>query len=729
MAHSVDVEERIEVVELLHSNFVDIQDKELAWKDLLALTKDEDSLVRSKASDALDSAFVHMPDKEQALKYLLALTKDVKDVLDSAFAHITDKEQAWKKLLALTKDEDSLVRFHAAYALGSVFTHVTDKEQAWNDLLTLTMDMHSSVRVGVAYALGFAFPHVTNKEQAWNDLLALAKNGDSRVRRGIANTLGFAFPHVTNKEQAWNDLLALAKNGDSRVRRDIANTLGFAFPHVTNKEQATESLVALTKDKDSRVRRDAAYALGSAFPHVTNKEQATESLVALTKDVDKDVRVFTNYSLGRVSVFKATEAQSKEDYSKELKKSIEYFERSSNEVATSLFLNPARFCHPFYKLFYSIIFEEQDAEAGSKKYLNEAKRAVGSSESEEKLLKVVENLSNALSKAQKAREMGLDIMKYDLNAFRLSFEESANLLYTTHEKAPAATEVIIRGLPIIDEKIKGIIAEIRQKTKTFCKQTNGTQLEYLGKEINRNGEALLQIRDPIGLEKGMNYMQITLSAICAKMPGKERGEACELVEKISDELFIEDKVYLVNIILSEFLSNIQMLKEYEKLGKKLVEVNEGVHRIERKTDIIIDKIEISCDRIIYDLEKGGVKLKDEDKEQLRTLANDLKRANKEQLSNFSNELIRLLKDFDVQRQIESEAPKGLKSKVKKRFSIINGILNELGIALSAAVTAEEILPHIEAIMHEITILSGITPGVASTLLLIPLIVLKIKTIE
>ena len=52
------------------------------------------------------------------------------------------------------------------------------------------------------------------------------------------------------------------------------------------------------------------------------------------------------------------------------------------------------------------------------------------------------------------------------------------------------------------------------------------------------------------------------------------------------------------------------------------------------------------------------------------------------------------------------------------------MLNELGIALSAAVTAEELLPHIEAIMHQITILSEINPGLASTLILIPLITIK-----
>ena len=68
-----------------------------------------------------------------------------------------DKEQAWKDLLALTKDEDSSVRSGAADALGRTFQYMTDKEQASNDLLTLTKDKDSFVRMDAAFALGTAF--------------------------------------------------------------------------------------------------------------------------------------------------------------------------------------------------------------------------------------------------------------------------------------------------------------------------------------------------------------------------------------------------------------------------------------------------------------------------------------------------------------------------------------------------------------------------------------------
>jgi tetratricopeptide (TPR) repeat protein len=181
---------------------------------------------------------------------------------------------------------------------------------------------------------------------------------------------------------------------------------------------------------------------------------------------------------------------------------------------------------------------------------------------------------------------------------------------------------------------------------------------------------------------------------------------------------------------------------YEEMHKKMDEVLAYVNMLpEMRGDIIEIKvktttilehvrgIETSCNRIIHDLEESGVKLREEDKEELKTLAEDFRNANKEQLTNFTKELIKLLKDPQLQKEIEKKAPKGSKSIVKKAFYKITDILNELSIALSAAVTAEALLPHIEAIMHQITILSGISPALASTLILIPLIALKVRTVK
>jgi hypothetical protein len=131
------------------------------------------------------------------------------------------------------------------------------------------------------------------------------------------------------------------------------------------------------------VRRGAAELLGAAFAHVPDKEAAWHDPHRLTGDDNSSVRVNANYALGRVSIFKATEAESEENFSSEIENALSFFEKSSRE---SSFFNPARFCLPFYRSFYTITFEKQEAEVEVQKYLAEAKCATEGSESKENLL-------------------------------------------------------------------------------------------------------------------------------------------------------------------------------------------------------------------------------------------------------------------------------------------------------------------------------------------------------
>ena len=588
----------------LGSVFPHIIDKEQAWKDLLALTKDQDRYVRRRAAGALGSVFPHVTYKEQASKDLLALTKDqdryvrrrVADALGSAFPHVTDMEQAWKDLLALTKDQESYVRWGATSALGSAFLHLTDKEQAWKDLLALTKDKDHYVRRSAVGVLGSNLPYVSNKEQAWKDLLALTKDqncevrwraadvlgsalpyvndkelaskdlialtkeNDRDVQWGIAGALGTAFPYITDKDKALKVLLALMKDQDRDVRRRAVDALGIAFPHVTDKEQASRDLLALMKDQDNLVRWGAIDALGTAFPHVTAKEQVWMDLLNLTMDQDNDIRVFTYYSLGKISIFKAIDAESEEEYSKELRNAIDFFEKSSNQ---SIFFNPALFCHPFYKSIYSITFEERDAEAVVKNYIEEAKNAVGESESKKALLEAVNNLENALKEAYKAREKGLESMKLDLKAYKSYCDRATCLLETTNKTAPGATELIRRGLPVIDERIKGILAEIQENSQALCRQTKGTELEDYGKKVNRIGQTISSIRDPIGVEKQIYILEKQLAIICKNIHNEERGNACEFLNIAKAEPDIEDKLSCINIVLSKISLQLSKTKEEE----------------------------------------------------------------------------------------------------------------------------------------------------------------------
>ena len=76
LAQSEKKKERIKAANQLRNNFELLPNKEQATKDLLALTKDQDSEVRAGAASTLGSAFAHVTDKEQATKALLALTKE-----------------------------------------------------------------------------------------------------------------------------------------------------------------------------------------------------------------------------------------------------------------------------------------------------------------------------------------------------------------------------------------------------------------------------------------------------------------------------------------------------------------------------------------------------------------------------------------------------------------------------------------------------------------------------
>ncbi len=587
--------------------FPHLPDKKQAWNDLQRLAQDEQPEVLESAAMSLKAAFSDISDKEQAWEYLVWLAQyddyDVQisaiDALGDVYSDFIYKEQAWEDIFWLTEDEGYFGRWRAVYALGVAFPHNPNKRGAWEDIHQLIQYNDKGIRGSSADVLGNIFYLIPDKEQAWLDLHRLAKDQDNYVREKAALALGFAFLHIPDKKQAWEDLHRLTEDLNEHVLYSVAIALGSAFTHLSDKEQAWKDIIKLTTDKTSYVQGAAvitlgiifsqvsdkkltwnilhlmtkyahdasAVAIGLAFPYVPNKKQAWNDLIRLAQNKDKDVRGSANYSLGRASIFKATEAESENGFRKELEKALGFFEKSLNETT---YRNPASFCLPFYRSFYTITFQKQDAAIEVQKYLVEAKNALEGSESAEKLLEVVESLKNALDEAQKTNDF--NNMKSDLNAYRRYLERAADLLADTEEKAPDATKLIRRGLPIIDEKIREIIAEIQENAKALCKQTKDTLLEDLGKEVIRLSQAFPQIRDPIGLEKGFINLWTALSSICAKMPEDERGEACELLKKANEEHYIEDKLPLINMVLSKISSQISAAKNIETVEKKLDEI-------------------------------------------------------------------------------------------------------------------------------------------------------------
>jgi len=436
-------------------------------------------------------------------------------------------------LLLVLKDEDKGVRVRAISALGSAFPYVTNKEEASKYLMALTEDKNKEVRGRAISALSSAFPYVTNKEEASKDLMALTKNKDESVRVRAISALGSAFPYVTNKEEASKYLMALTKNKDKEVRVRAISALGSAFPYVTNKEEASKYLMALTKNKDESVRGRTATALGSVFPYVTDKEKTQDTLFKLTDDGKRNVRISANHSLGRVSIYKATLTDSENGFREELKKALKFFEKASLEATD---YNPASFCLPFYRSFHAITSGKKGLEADVEKYLVEAKNAVEGSESKEKLLEAVKNLSDALKEANRKEDMDFSEIKLDLNTCRRYCERTAELLDVTFESAPIATELLGKGVPIISEKISKKL-EIQEKANAILEKTKGTPLESLGFELHEEANKLSQLTG-LAFETGFDRLIKTVYKICKFLPeteNKKCNRICDTVNLFANE--------------------------------------------------------------------------------------------------------------------------------------------------------------------------------------------------
>lgn len=164
-----------------------------------------------------------------------------------------------------------------------------------------------------------------------------------------------------------------------------------------------------------------------------------------------------------------------------------------------------------------------------------------------------------------------------------------------------------RGLPIIDEQIKAILAEIQEKTKALCKETKDSPLEDFGKEVNKIGRNLLRVRDPTGLEKSVNNLEIALSDICNRMAGIEKGEACELLEREKNEQYIEDKLPLMSLILSKVSSQITDKQKSGIREELVISVGATVFGTGAQHVITIPLQEIAYDDLKHDLKKIGSK--------------------------------------------------------------------------------------------------------------------------
>jgi HEAT repeat protein len=435
-------------------------------------------------------------------------------------------------------------RREAVKQLWDNFADLPDKKQVWEDLIRLIGDEDRDVWLSAAVSLGSAFQHVPDKEKAWNDLIRRTGAEDRSVLWGVA--LGSAFQHIPDKEEAWKDLHRLTGDENSIVRSNAAYALGSAFQHIPDKEEAWKDLHRLT-DEEHCVLIGVAYALGSAFQYIPVREEAWKDLIRLTGDEANFMRALANYSLGRASIFKATEAESEEDFENELKNALDFFEASSKDA--TYYVNPSSFCLPFYRSFYTIAFEKAGAEGEVQRYLAEAKNASEGSKNKEILLEAIENLANALSEAHKVTDF--EATRYNLAACRRYCDRAADLICDAEGGAPGAAGILRRGLPIIDDRIKETIREIQEKAEAVCRETRGTGTPYepLGMEVNKwAGE--LSNRDYLQSERVAFRISDILGMFCDLLPEGKREYPCKIAIEIREKSELGDTLSDIAIVLS-----------------------------------------------------------------------------------------------------------------------------------------------------------------------------------
>jgi HEAT repeat protein len=498
--------------------------------------------------------------------------------LGLAFKNVPDKEQAWKDLISLIKDEDSWVQSGGAVSLGLVYTHAPNKKQAWEDLHRLTQDERSSVRWGGAISLGLAFMHVPNKEQAWEDLHRLTQDERSSVRLGAAYSLSSAFPHVPNKEQAWEDLHRLTQDKNYWVRRGGAISLGLAFVHFLDRQHAWEDLRRLTQDKNSWVRWGAAYSLESAFVHIPDKEQAWNDLLRMTQDEDSWVRSLAFYSLGRASIFKARNVGSDEDLKKNLLLAIDFFDKSSRDGG----FDPARFCLPFYRSFFIITFQRDQAKSDVNSYLAEAKEAIEQSKSKEILLEAIESLVQALQNFQLAKDAASEERRLYLDAFDQSCARATGLLAQAEDHSPGAVEIVRKGLLIVDRDLKAALKDIEEDSAKLRNSAKNTPFQAISARAAKKIEGLSTIKYEFNAETIMDDVVPDIRVMCGFLPEKSRNSVCQLENW--EILSIKKKVPLIKRAISH-CSN-----QMENFSKQIQDKDEQINYLRKEILARLDNI-------------------------------------------------------------------------------------------------------------------------------------------
>jgi nucleoside phosphorylase/HEAT repeat protein len=539
-----------------------VPDKEKAWLDITKLADFEDSQAERTIKNSMLSIFSSSLDKEEAWRDLLRLIGKSKknnlriatNIFCSNAVRSVEKQKAWEVLINLTKSEEIEVKRIAVVNLYYIFLSVCDEHKPWEDLIKLVDDKDIQVKRSSLSVITSNYSFAPEKQKIWEYLIELISNKDNQVKIIAVNALVNNFSLTPDKQKGWQDLIKITYSGDYQVRKVAAGALKSAISMVKDKEKAWEDLLELTAHKDIDVRNHVSFALISAFSllpekqklskdlykcmgnrdrnvkatvisvlsfvyyQLSNQRQIWEELIELTNDEDIGVRRNAYYSLGKISIFKASQAENEIVYRKGFEQAIEFFEKTSNE---STIFNPSKFCLPFYRSFYAIISDEnQQAKNEVDKYLREARAAIKNSKNKKMLFEAVDNLAKALKEVQSLENKSLENKKDELSRHMRYCELAAELISETEQTSPYATEVIRKGLPILNRKLNSLLEEIKEKAKTACRESRDTDIEEIACAVSKE----VQKWEISSQEEMTSYVESFIFILESKIPRLPENE-------------------------------------------------------------------------------------------------------------------------------------------------------------------------------------------------------------
>lgn len=643
---------------ILCSNIVRREDKQKAWESLIKLTKYEEIEVKTVSASGINYIFPYVCDKHKAWKDLIELinNKNIQvkraalSAITSNYSLAPEKQLIWEYLVKFACDKDTQIKRAALSAITSNYSLAPEKQRIWEYLVKFSFDKDSQVKMIAANGLAHNFSCISDKQKAWNDLIKVT-SGDYKVRRIVSGALKSAILTVDNKEAAWEDLLMLSAHKDIDVRNQVAYALVSAFHLIPDKQKISRNLYDCMKNEDRNKRETVVSILSFIYPELPHQQQFWDELIELTSDEDIGVRRNAYYSLGKISIFKASQAENETIYRKEFEQAIGFFENASKE---STIYNPSQFCLPFYRSFYTIISEEkQQVKEEVDKYLTGARSAIKKSKNKQILLEVVDNLAKALEEVQSLENRSLEDNKEELIHYMEYCERAADLMSETEQTSPYATEVLRKGLTILDRKLKSLLEEIQEKAKTACQESQGTETEEIACAVNREIQ-----KWEIGSQEEMTWyvenLIFTLESSVPKVP--ENQLIFGKIKQIRDENVLV-KQYAILCSIIPMIPNLH-------INKALTEIKREIHEINEKVDCITISLKPGFSEELVIIAGGPIphfsvdhvvtiSLQEISYPEIQEDLEKIKGRTLDKLSKFPNRLSRKINDYLISNNMEN----------------------------------------------------------------------------